>query len=475
MLRWKALIFTVLAALMISLGMAASPVAAAMPGQEESVKQVGGNFNRAPCQALGFAFGTKIESPSNGVYVLDQTGGENVTLSIHENNRAFDFVTSDFDIAAVVVKGGPGVRIYRYPGEEDYTGSNLQPPDRTSGGGPIPQPYEISYLAFCYNATGETEPQPSPEPGEGSCGLGFWKNHPESWGAEAYRPEIRLSDVFENVPEELAEKSLMEALRFGGGPGSLGAARLLLRTSVVGLLNASHPAVTFALTDQQVVEQVTAALASNERQPMMALKTYLASLNAKGCPLAGGGYFERPEDPFPGETACMVDFWLEHIDEWWGWFEAGLLFDSPDTKLQDLFDLTPFMVEGVLNLGVEGDTLLAALSFSAGPGEQGAARILLREAVATWLNQSYFGVDYGYEGDLIVAVGIALAQGRPEMLSLAAELHQLNSAECFVLEEEVETEEPEGEGVETRYWILRISAKLNQNLQPIYLPLITTH
>jgi hypothetical protein len=473
MLRWSALIFAVATAVILGLAMVTNPVAAAMANQEDRVDPIGGAFNRAPCKALGFEFGTKIESPVSDVaYLLEQTDGETVTLDVHEGNRSFNFETSGFNIFAVVVKGGPTAKIYRYPDGTDQ-GDDLQPPDRTFGGGSIPQPFEISYIAFCYGEGGDGEPQPAPEPGEGSCGLGYWKNHPGSWPTEEYSPDTLLSDVFENAPADLADMSLMDALRFGGGPGRVGAAKLLLRTSVVSLLNASHAGIIFAVSKEAIIEQVSSALSSSDRRTIMATKTALDSLNSKGCPLAGGGQFERPKDPFPATTACMVDFWLKHVEEWQGWYEGGLVGDGPDTRIQDLFDLTPFMVDDTLNLGVEGDTLLDALSFKGGPGEEGAARELLREAVAAWLNQEYFEEGYGYQGDLIAAVDEALTQGRQAMLDLAQALYQLNSAECLVIEEELEEEARIVSTAGTFRWILRVSAELNQNMQPIYLPFIS--
>ena len=77
----------------------------------------------------------------------------------------------------------------------------------------------------------------------------------------------------------------LDALDFGGGPGVDGAAQILLRAGVAGLLNAAHPGVAYPRTSFAVVTQVDFALAAGERDPMLVLANSLDADNNQGCPL----------------------------------------------------------------------------------------------------------------------------------------------------------------------------------------------
>jgi hypothetical protein len=83
----------------------------------------------------------------------------------------------------------------------------------------------------------------------------------------------------------LGSASLLDALSFGGGPGALGGARILLRAAVASLLNAAHPDVNFPSTIAEVIADVNAALASGDRSTMLALAGALDADNNLGCPL----------------------------------------------------------------------------------------------------------------------------------------------------------------------------------------------
>ena len=101
-----------------------------------------------------------------------------------------------------------------------------------------------------------------------------------------YSPNQTLESVFD-VPNQFGidNVSLRNALSFGGGPGALGGAKILLRHAVAALLNAAHPGVDYPLTREQVVDQVNAALASGNRATMLALADRLDRYNNAGCPL----------------------------------------------------------------------------------------------------------------------------------------------------------------------------------------------
>jgi hypothetical protein len=79
---------------------------------------------------------------------------------------------------------------------------------------------------------------------------------------------------------------LLEALSFQGGPTTADAARILFRAAVASLLNANSSSVDFSLSTSEVVSQVNAALASEDRATILALASRLDSLNNGGCPLS---------------------------------------------------------------------------------------------------------------------------------------------------------------------------------------------
>ncbi len=124
-------------------------------------------------------------------------------------------------------------------------------------------------------------------PGQQGCTPGYWKNHVSAWTVTGLSPTALVGSTF-SVPGNLSTLSgatLREALGFGGGPGVLGAARILLRASVAAMLNARHPSVNYPSTPTQVRDAVNAALASNSRSTMLAQATALDNDNNLGCPL----------------------------------------------------------------------------------------------------------------------------------------------------------------------------------------------
>lgn len=123
-------------------------------------------------------------------------------------------------------------------------------------------------------------------PGFEGCTPGFWKNHTSAW--VGYTPGQTLESVFD-LPDSLGldNKTLLEALNFGGGSGVKGAAQNLLRAAVAALLNAAHPDINYPMTAAEVIAQVNAALASNNRATMLGLATTLDTQNNAGCPIDG--------------------------------------------------------------------------------------------------------------------------------------------------------------------------------------------
>ncbi len=125
--------------------------------------------------------------------------------------------------------------------------------------------------------------------GNQGCTPGYWKNHTQSW--EEYSPQTLLKNNF-TIPGTLgvpANATFLQALQGGGGPDLHGAATILLRAAVAGYLNAAHEGVGYPyrrFTDPfNIKSQVNAALASGNRQTMLALAGVLDAANNLGCPL----------------------------------------------------------------------------------------------------------------------------------------------------------------------------------------------
>jgi hypothetical protein len=115
---------------------------------------------------------------------------------------------------------------------------------------------------------------------------GFWKQpqHLDAW--VTYTPGQTLESVFD-VPDAfgLDDVTLLAALSLEGGPTTADAAEVLLRQAVAALLNAASPEVDFPLTEAEIIAQVNAALASGDRDTILALAEELDTFNNLFCPL----------------------------------------------------------------------------------------------------------------------------------------------------------------------------------------------
>jgi hypothetical protein len=122
----------------------------------------------------------------------------------------------------------------------------------------------------------------------------------------------------------------------------------------------------------------------------------------------------KPPQKFEG---CTPGFWKNHLEAWVGF--------SPNQTLESVFDVPN-------SLGLDNNTLLQALSFQGGTNTVGAARILLRAAVAALLNAAHPDVDYPRTvAEVIADVNAALASGnRATMLTLATALDTDNNLGC---------------------------------------------
>jgi hypothetical protein len=123
-------------------------------------------------------------------------------------------------------------------------------------------------------------------PGQEGCTPGFWKQpqHLDAW--VTYSPDQTLESVFD-VPDAfgLDSVTLLAALSFEGGPTTADAAEVLLRQAVAALLNAASPEVDYPLTEAEIIAQVNAALASGDRDTILALAEELDTFNNLFCPL----------------------------------------------------------------------------------------------------------------------------------------------------------------------------------------------
>lgn len=126
--------------------------------------------------------------------------------------------------------------------------------------------------------------------GNQGCTPGYWKNHTSNW--QEYTPSTKVKFNF-TIPASLASfvgnETFLQALQGGGGPGVNGAVTILLRAAVAADLNAAHEGVGYPyrrfVEPFQIQAQVNAALASLDRDTMLALATVLDDANNLGCPL----------------------------------------------------------------------------------------------------------------------------------------------------------------------------------------------
>jgi hypothetical protein len=116
------------------------------------------------------------------------------------------------------------------------------------------------------------------------CSLGYWKNNSDCWGC--FMNEL-VGWLFLVPPElhELADDTLMDALKYKGGRGVEGAARNLLRQATASILNACHSDISYPMSVGEVITAVDGALNTLDRVQILDLKTMLREYNKLGCPI----------------------------------------------------------------------------------------------------------------------------------------------------------------------------------------------
>ncbi|RLF42765.1 MAG: hypothetical protein DRN29_11020 [Thermoplasmata archaeon] len=120
------------------------------------------------------------------------------------------------------------------------------------------------------------------------CSPGSWKKHTCKW--VGYSPDDTIEDVFDLPPElsEIASKTLLQALEFGGGSTLIEKAKILLQQAVAAVLNAAHPNINYPLSENDVIDEVNATLATLNTTAILNLKDILDAYNNLGCSLCGG-------------------------------------------------------------------------------------------------------------------------------------------------------------------------------------------
>ena len=126
-----------------------------------------------------------------------------------------------------------------------------------------------------------------------------------------------------------------------------------------------------------------------------------------------------------GNEGCTPGYWKNHTDNWEEFRPSSPLnvyasnFTFPD-------ELASYRTM----------TFIQALSFKGGPGVDGATQIVMRAAVAAYLNAAHEGIGYPYRRysepfGIQARVNAALASmDRGTMLSLAATLDGANNLGC---------------------------------------------
>jgi hypothetical protein len=135
------------------------------------------------------------------------------------------------------------------------------------------------------------------------CTPGYWKvdQHWDSWTAP-WAPGNPLSAMFAGVLSDpyaahlakwdqesvaMGSATQVQALSFQGGDTVAEKAETLLRAAVAAVLNAAHPGVAYAWTEQEVIDAVNAALAGQDPTTILNLAAQLDRNNNApgGCPL----------------------------------------------------------------------------------------------------------------------------------------------------------------------------------------------
>ena len=139
---------------------------------------------------------------------------------------------------------------------------------------------------------GVASPANATSVGNEGCTPGYWKNHTANW--QEYQTTTPLSSLF-TFPTALnsfGSVTMLSALDGSGGPGVSGATTILMRAATAAYLNAAHEGLGYPYRRDpinpalfSIRKAVNDALASQNRQTILALATLLDNANNLGCPL----------------------------------------------------------------------------------------------------------------------------------------------------------------------------------------------
>jgi hypothetical protein len=197
-------------------------------------------------------------------------------------------VGSDAQPAITLPVNDPTIKYLRFEVGNGGAGNNYLVASATTSTTPPPQVCEDQAAS---NFGG---PLPCVYPPKGNgCTPGYWKQtqHFASWVPTGLKPTDLVSTVFSKSSlysvggKKLSAYSLVDGLGFKGGSDLSGAAQILLRAAIAGELNAKYSGMNYPMTAGDIVTAVNNALASGNRDTIIALATQLDNNNNLGCTL----------------------------------------------------------------------------------------------------------------------------------------------------------------------------------------------
>lgn len=128
--------------------------------------------------------------------------------------------------------------------------------------------------------------------GAQGCSPGYWKNHTDNWWetpTERIPADFTLEDAQFGPQEHPYTDTLLQALKYKGGPGLKGAEAILLRAAAAAWLNAADDRFGYPYRrwtqPMGIIATVNDAMYSHNRQVMLDLAKQLDDANNLGCPL----------------------------------------------------------------------------------------------------------------------------------------------------------------------------------------------
>lgn len=115
------------------------------------------------------------------------------------------------------------------------------------------------------------------------CTPGYWKNHTDAW--VTYTPTQTVDSVFTGADPSLGSATLLDALKFKGGPDLVGKEEILLRAATAGLLNTTA-GIDYGVHAANMIKATNAALASGLEKRIIRFATKVDTRNNLTCPLS---------------------------------------------------------------------------------------------------------------------------------------------------------------------------------------------